>query len=80
MCDPRLPPRGIAGVNMANFSDISADPLYLTALASLGASVPAKLTAGPANNSIAVLPFTNMSGDAEQEFFTDGLTEDIITD
>ncbi|QIG48597.1 adenylate/guanylate cyclase domain-containing protein [Nordella sp. HKS 07] len=29
--------------------------------------------------SIAVLPFTNMSGDAEQEFFADGLTEDIIT-
>jgi adenylate cyclase len=30
--------------------------------------------------SIAVLPFINMSGDAEQEFFADGLTEDIITE
>jgi len=30
--------------------------------------------------SIAVLPFSNMSGDAEQEFFADGLTEDIITE
>jgi adenylate cyclase len=30
--------------------------------------------------SIAVLPFVNMSGDAEQEFFADGLTEDIITE
>jgi len=29
--------------------------------------------------SIAVLPFTNMSGDPEQEFFADGMTEDIIT-
>jgi adenylate cyclase len=30
--------------------------------------------------SIAVLPFLNMSGEAEQEFFADGLTEDIITE
>jgi adenylate cyclase len=30
--------------------------------------------------SIAVLPFDNMSGDPEQEFFVDGLTEDIITE
>ena len=29
--------------------------------------------------AIAVLPFTNMSGDPEQEFFVDGITEDIIT-
>src|SRR5207237_8673290 len=30
--------------------------------------------------SIAVLPLVNMSGDPEQEFFADGLTEDIITE
>jgi adenylate cyclase len=30
--------------------------------------------------SIAVLPFTNMSGDADQEFFADGLTEDTLTE
>ena len=34
----------------------------------------------PDKPSIAVLPFTNMSGDAEQEFFSDGITEDIITE
>ncbi len=65
---------------MTNFSDISADPLYLTALASLGTSVPAKLTAAPSKGSIAVLPFVDMSGEAGHEHFTDGLTEDIITD
>jgi adenylate cyclase len=33
----------------------------------------------PDTPSIAVLPFDNMSGDAEQEYFADGLAEDIIT-
>jgi len=36
--------------------------------------------AGTDKPSIAVLPFTNMSGDPEQEFFSDGITEDIITE
>jgi len=34
----------------------------------------------PAKPSIAVLPFVNVSNDAEQESFADGLTEDLITD
>ena len=34
----------------------------------------------PDKPSIAVLPFDNMSGDSEQEYFSDGISEDIITD
>ena len=41
-------------------------------------------TAGPLplpdKPSIAVLPFDNMSGDSEQDYFSDGITEDIITE
>ncbi len=35
---------------------------------------------GPDKSSIAVLPFDNMSGDPEQQYFSDGITEDIITE
>ncbi len=41
------------------------------------AAAPAARSKKP---SIAVLPLVNMSGDSEQEFFADGLTEDIITE
>ena len=43
-----------------------------------GALAPA--SSGVAKPSIAILPFTNMSGDPEQEYFSDGITEDIITE
>ena len=50
--------------------------------AALGAKPPAAsgTRSRPAPPSIAALPFDNMSGDAEHEYFCDGMTEDIITD
>ena len=50
--------------------------------AGLAASVSAKTDEPlplPDKPSIAVLPFENMSGDVEQEYFADGMSEDIIT-
>ena len=45
-----------------------------------GAAAVPDQSAPPERPSIAVLPFTNMSGDPEQEYFADGLAEDIITE
>jgi TolB-like protein/Flp pilus assembly protein TadD len=46
----------------------------------LRSSVDAGVTAVDGRPSVAVLPFVNLSGDPEQDFFADGMTEDIITE
>ena len=43
-------------------------------------SASASTTPGPPHFSIVVLPFANMSGDPEQEYFVDGVTESLTTD
>jgi adenylate cyclase len=50
----------------------SAGPKISPAVGEIDLSLPAK-------PSIAVLPFTNMSGDPEQDYFADGMVDDIIT-
>ena len=46
----------------------------------VGAGITTDPALGLVKPSILVLPFTNMSGAPDQEFFADGLTEDILTD
>ncbi len=69
---------------MKDFKNISAATLVYhwqqnqdTDTAIPGTEAPGLDSSQP---TLAVLPFTNMSGDPEQEYFSDGITEDIITD
>ncbi|HEV8186018.1 MAG TPA: protein kinase [Chthoniobacterales bacterium] len=62
---------------------LSLDPAdrYLTVSEfahALANEIPSNVAAESGRRSIAVLPFTNMSADAENEFFTDGISEEII--
>ncbi len=84
--------RQVQGKVAANFIDAGEQSLkniaravrvYRLDLAPKGAAAPKPplpTSAPPDKTSIAVLAFNNMSGDPEQEYFSDGISEDIITD
>ncbi len=57
-----------------------ARPVHLYALAPEGAPAPPPTPELPDKPSIVVLPFDDMSGDAGDPYFADGITEDIITE
>jgi adenylate cyclase len=78
--------RQVRGKLDANFQDAGeqelkniARPVRVYHLRSGGGATETPALALPDKPSIAVLPFQNMSGDPEQEYFADGMVEDIIT-
>jgi adenylate cyclase len=72
-----LPRKGIRFVGSVREQEGKPPAEVATDAASGRSRPPLALSDKP---SVAVLPFTNMSGDPEQEYFSDGITEDIITD
>jgi adenylate cyclase len=85
---PPIPFNQIQCADLADWSGSSDHPGWRKILDSVGSLVgPAIVTSAPAvekaksdRKRIIVLPFQNMSGDSEQEYFSDGISEDIITD
>jgi adenylate cyclase len=88
--DGTIPPLPFNQIQCADLRQWGGDPAF-AGWRKLLASV-AELSADPADQpsgshreatrsvSICVLPFQNMSGDTEQEYFSDGISEDITTD
>ena len=67
-------------VELADRVAAVSHPAGAAVLAGPAGPAPLPPPAGHGDLSIAVLPFVNMSGDVEQDYFSDGVAEDIITD
>ena len=89
MLDGSKPPLGFRQFQCVDLSDGLTQRLdnLLSAIAAIAGQADVAATddksarlAAPRKTSICVLPFANMSGDTEQEYFSDGISEDIITD
>jgi adenylate cyclase len=81
-CKPPLGFRQYQTLNLSGDESRRLDEL-LHAIASTAGEDPSAVnakTSEPRQYSICVLPFANMSGEFEQEYFSDGISEDIITD
>ena len=83
---PPMPFNQIQCADLKGWDGQRIAPGWRKLVASVGELAgPRRTTAGEARTasrdvSVCVLPFQNMSGDAEQEYFSDGISEDITTD
>jgi adenylate cyclase len=77
-CIQTVPGRGYCFVGLVRQPEVEAHSVIAPVPVTLPHGSPAHLPL-PDQPSIAVLPFTNMSSDPEQEYFADGIAEDIIT-